>query len=200
MRLPSIRSCARNRFEANDRNDTLKVTKMTQQQIALMELTIMMGLGAALVLTALLIRVRSLGKTKRCTSKATGKVVDHSFMGDGRIAPIVEYEVNGVTYRCKKKFNGILKFHSTTLNKPEAWEDEKGYLHVRTGVIANVRQLAQQLWPLGFPMDVHYDPSDPSVSYVGMPINNSALSLSFIAAGAATAAFGILIHFLMLHA
>ena len=115
---------------------------MTQQQIALLELAFVGGLGAVLFIAGILIKVFTDKKNSRCTSKTVGKVVRHSFMGDGRMAPVIEYEVGGAKYTCKKRFAGIKIVHSTRLDEPEAWEDEKGYLHVRTGILSNMRQLA----------------------------------------------------------
>lgn len=109
---------------------------MTQQQIAILELALVAGLGAILFIAGILIKVFTDRKNIRCTSVTVGKVSQHSFMGDGRIAPVVEYEAGGEKYTCKKRFTGIKKVHSTRLDEPDAWEDEKGYLHVRTGILS----------------------------------------------------------------
>ena len=172
---------------------------MTQQQIALLELALVGGLGAILFITGILIKVLTDRKNSRCTSKTVGKVIRHSFMGDGRMTPVVEYEAGGAKYTCKKRFAGIKKVHSTRMDEPKAWEDEKGYLHVRTGIIANMRQLAQTLWPVGAEMEVHYDPDEPGNSYVGVPVNNAVLCRVFLFAGAGIAALGVLLYFLILN-
>ena len=172
---------------------------MTQQQIALLELALVGGLGAILFITGILIKVLMDRKNSRCTSKTVGKVIRHSFMGDGRIAPVVEYEAGGEKHICRKSFNGIIKVHGTRLDEPEAWEDEKGYLHVRTGIIANMRQLAQTLWPVGTEMEVYYDPDDPGTSCVGVPVSNEFLCRVFLIAGAGIVALGILLYFLILN-
>ena len=172
---------------------------MAQQQIALLELAFVGGLGAILFITGILIKVLTERKNSRCTSKTVGKVIRHSFMGDGRIAPVVEYEAGGERYTCKKRFAGIKKVHSTRLDEPDAWEDEKGYLHVRTGILSNMRQLAQTLWPVGTEMEVHYDPNDPGNSYVGVPVNNAVLCRVFLIAGAGIAALGAVLYFLILN-
>lgn len=172
---------------------------MTQQQIAVLELALVTGLGAILFIAGILIKMFADRKNRRCTSETVGKVIRHSFMGDGRIAPIVEYESGGKKYTCRKEFNGIIKVHSTRLDEPDAWEDEKGCLHVRTGIIANMRQLAQTLWPAGTEMEVHYDPNDPGNSYVGVPVNNDVLCRVFLIAGAGIAALGGLLYFLILN-
>ena len=172
---------------------------MTQQQIAVLELALVTGLGAILFIAGILIKMFADRKNRRCTSETVGKVIRHSFMGDGRIAPIVEYESGGKKYTCRKEFNGIIKVHSTRLDEPDAWEDEKGCLHVRTGIIANMRQLAQTLWPAGTEMEVHYDPNDPGNSYVGVPGNNDVLCRVFLITGAGIAALGVVLYFLILN-
>ena len=171
---------------------------MTQQPIALLELALVGGLGAILFITGILIRVFTDRKNSRCTSKTIGRVIRHSFMGDGRMTPVVEYEVGGAKYTCKKRFAGIKKVHSTRLDEPKAWEDEKGYLHVRKGIMSNMRQLAQALWPVGSEMEVYYDPDDPGASCVGVPVSNSFLCRVFLIAGAGVTALGILLYFLIL--
>ena len=172
---------------------------MAQQQIALLELALVGGLGAILFIAGILIKVLTERKNSRCTSKTVGRVIRHSFMGDGRIAPVVEYEAGGARYTCRKRFNGIIKVHSTRLDEPDAWEDEKGYLHVRTGILSNMRQLAQTLWPVGSEMEVYYDPDDPGKSYVGAPVDNAVLGRVFLITGAGRVALGILLCFLILN-
>jgi hypothetical protein len=172
---------------------------MTQQQIALLELALVGGLGAILFITGILIKVLMDRKNSRCTSKTVGKVIRHSYMGDGRIAPVVEYEAGGERYTCRKRFNGIIKVHSTRLDEPDAWEDEKGYLHVRTGILSNMRQLAQTLWPVGSEMEVYYDPDDPGKSCVNAPVDNAVLGRVFLITGAGIAVLGILLYFLILN-
>ena len=169
------------------------------QQIAFLELALITGLGAILFIAGIRIKVLTDRKNSRCTSKTVGKVYQYSFAGDGRAAPEVEYEVGGEKYICQKSINGIIKVHSTSLDEPEAWEDEKGYLHVQTGIIANMRQLTQTLWPVGTEMEVHYDPNDPGNSYVGVPVNNDVLCRVFLIAGAGIAALGGLLYFLILN-
>ena len=45
--------------------------------------------------------------------------------------------------------------------KSEVYEDEKGWLHVNNGAIANLRQFAEQLWPINSKMTVYYNPNNP---------------------------------------
>ena len=154
---------------------------MTQQQIAFLELALVAGIGLVLFIAGVLIKVSADRKN-----------------GDGRIAPVVEYEAAGKKFTCAKRFNGVIKVHSTRLDEPDAWEDEKGFLHVRTGIVSDMRQLAQRLWPVGSELEVCYDPGDPRIGYVGKPVSNSFLCRVFLIAGAGVAALGILLYFLIL--
>ncbi len=170
---------------------------MTQQQIAWLELALVAGLGAILFLAGILVRLLTDRKNSRCTAKAVGKVIRHAFMGDGQMAPVVEYKVGGKGYTCTKKYDAIIKVRGMGIKEPAAWEDEKGRLHVRTGILADLRQLAQTIWPLGSEMEVSYDPDDPGTAYVGAPVGNTFLCNMFLITGAGIAALGILLYFLI---
>ena len=171
---------------------------MTQQQIAFLELMLVAGIGVILFIAGVLIKIFTDRKNSRCTSKTAGKVIRHSFMGDGRIAPVVGYEADGKKYTCTKRFNGVIKVHSTRFDEPDAWEDEKGFLHVKTGIVSDMRQLAQRLWPVGSELEVCYDPDDPGIGYIGKPAGSSLLYRIFLMAGAGVAVLGILLYFLLL--
>lgn len=87
--------------------------------------------------------------------------------------PIVEYVVDGNRYTAKKKFRGILTKRISGLSVHVAsgvYEDEKGWLHIKTGAIANLRELAEQLWPIGSKMTVYYNPDHPKRCYVDRPV------------------------------
>ena len=81
--------------------------------------------------------------------------------------------------------------------KSEVYEDEKGWLHVKTGSIANLRQLAEQLWPINSKMTVYYNPNNPKKCYVDRPISKSFTSMMFIIMGIVTILLSVLVFFLM---
>ena len=82
---------------------------MTQQQIAVLELALVTGLGAILFIAGILIKMFADRKNRRCTSETVGKVIRHSFMGDGRIAPVVEYEADGESIHAERDSMGLLR-------------------------------------------------------------------------------------------
>ena len=83
---------------------------MTQQQIAFLELALVAGIGLVLFIAGILIKVFTDRKNSRCTSVTVGKVSRHSFMGDGRIAPVVEYEAGGKNIRAKRDLPGSKRY------------------------------------------------------------------------------------------
>lgn len=173
---------------------------MTELQIAYLELAIVGGLGALLVIAGIAVRVLAKRTNDSCTARTTGTVVKHRFAGEGRLYPIVRYEVSGKSYQTRKKYNGVKFVQVTGLPvpiQPEAHEDEKGWLHVKLGPMANIGDLAEQLWPIGSGVTVHYDPAKPQRSYVDRPVSSSFACTMFIIAGLATIAMGVLVFFLI---
>lgn len=114
--------------------------------------------------------------------------------------PIVEYAVDGVTYKTKKKYKGIKSIKASGIPLPvksNAFEDEKGYLHIKSGAIINVRQMAEKLWPINSKMIVYYNPDNPKICYVDRPIYNSFASKMFIIMGSIVIVISIIVFFLM---
>lgn len=68
---------------------------------------------------------------------------------------------------------------------------------MKLGPMANVRDLAEQLWPIGSGMTVHYDPAKPHRSYVDSPVFSSFTCTIFIVAGLAMIAIGVTAFFLI---
>lgn len=114
--------------------------------------------------------------------------------------PIVEYIVDGVTYKTKKKYKGIKSIKASGIPLPvksNAYEDEKGFLHIKSGAIVNVRQMAEKLWPINSKMIVYYNPYNPKICYVDRPIYNSFASKMFIIMGSVVIVISIIVFVLM---
>ena len=108
--------------------------------------------------------------------------------------------MNGTCYKTKKIFCVIKTTQISGVPVPvksEVYEDEKGWLHVKTGSIANLRQLAEQLWPINSKMTVYYNPNNPKKCYVDRPISKSFTSMMFIIMGIVTILLSVLVFFLM---
>lgn len=173
---------------------------VTELQIAYLELASVGGLGLLLAVAGIAARILAKGANDSCTACTSGIVVEHRYAGEGRLYPIVRYEVSGKSYQVRKKYNGVKLVQVTGLPvpmQPEAHEDEKGWLHVKLGPMANIGDLAEQLWPIGSGMTVHYDPAKPQRSYVDRPVSSSFACTMFIIAGLATIAMGVLVFFLI---
>lgn len=168
---------------------------MTEIQIAWLELMTVGGLGVILVLLGVTFNIIVKRQNQLCTKQTDGIVKQYGFPGNGRVYPIVEYFVNGTCYKTKKIFCGIKTTQISGVPVPvksEVYEDEKGWLHVKTGSIANLRQLAEQLWPINSKMTVYYNPNNPKKCYVDRPISKSFTSMMFIIMGIVTIGFVII--------
>ena len=173
---------------------------MSELQIAWLELITVGGPGVILALSGVIINIVTKRQSKLCTKQTEAVVVQYGFLGQGRMYPIVEYFVDGTCYKTKKKFRGVktkrisgFPVHVTS----EAYEDEKGWLNVKIGPIANFRQLAEQLWPVESKMTVYYNPNNPKMCYVDRPISESFTSIMFILMGLVIIILSVLVFFLI---
>ena len=176
------------------------VITMAEIQIAWLELILVGGLGSILALLGIMITIIAKKQSKQCTKQTEGVVVQYRFSGEGRMNPIVEYFVDGTCYKASKKFRGIMTKQVSGLPVPvesKAYEDEKGYLHVKIGPIANLRQLSEQLWPVGSKMTVYYNPNNPKKCYVDRPVYGSATSVIFIITGLVTVILSLAVFILI---
>lgn len=173
---------------------------MSELQIAWLELGTVGGLGAIFVFAGMMIVFVIGRKNKLCTHQIDGVVAKHGFSSKGRMYPIIEYMVNGNNYQTKKQFRGIkvMRISGFPIHvQSKAYEDEKGWLHIKIGPLANLRQLAEQLWPIGSKMTVYYNPDNPEKCYVERPISGSFTSTIFIIMGLVTIALSTLVFFLI---
>lgn len=173
---------------------------MSEIEIAWLELITVGGLGAILVLLGVIINITVKRRNQLCTKQTDGIVKQYGFPGNERMYPIVEYFVNGTCYKTKKKFRGVKTTKISGLSIPvksKAYEDEKGWLHVKIGAIANLRELAEQLWPIDSKMTVYYNPNNPKNCYIDRPISKSFATMMFIITGMATILLSVLLFFLI---
>ena len=93
-------------------------------------------IGLILIISGIFMNMISKKHNKQCTKSIEGYVVSYGFPGESRMYPIVEYAVDGVTYKTKKKYTGIKSIKASGIPLPvksNAFEDEKGYLHIKSG-------------------------------------------------------------------
>lgn len=174
---------------------------MTTSQIALLELLVLGGIGAILVIIGAVRKKTITNQYMSCTYVASGHVVDYYCKGDMRVGPIVEFfDEAGQGYKTKKKFRGYKNIVRVPSTETSLWEDEKGYLHTRRGAIGMWRACAEELWPIGSEMKVFYDPRDPMKNnYVDRQLKDDA-SVIFFLAGTAIILLGIIMSFVIQNA
>lgn len=168
--------------------------------MAMVQLLVDGGIGLILIISGILMNMISNKHNKQCTKSVEGKVISYSFPGESRMYPIVEYKVDGITYKTKKKYKGIKSIKVSGIPLPvksNTYEDEKGYLHIKSGAIVNVRQMAEKLWPINSKMIVYYNPYNPKICYVDRPIYNSFASKMFIIMGSVVIVISIIVFVLM---
>ena len=173
---------------------------MSKIQIAWLGFLLVGGVGVLFIFSGVMITLVTRKQTKQCTKKIEGTVVQYQFPGGGSMNPIVEYVVDGNRYTAKKKFRGILTKRISGLFVHVAsgvYEDEKGWLHIKIGPLANLRQLAEQLWPIGSKMTVYYNPDNPEKCYVERPFSGGFTSTMFIVMGLVTISLSVLVFFLI---
>ena len=173
---------------------------MTDLQIAWLELALVGGSGALLLLAGIAVKVVQNRKNRRCTEKTVGTVAEHIFYGKGSMCPVIGYRVDGKEYRTRKKYKGVkfIKISGLPLPiKSDAYEDEKGWLHVKTGPAANLRVLAEKLWPYGSETTVYYNPENPKECYVERPVSGGIVTIIFTAMGIGLILVSILLFYLI---
>ena len=84
-----------------------------------------------------------------------------------------------------------------TCSSKRLYENEKR-LVAKTERIANLRELAEQLWPIGSKMSVYYNPNNPKRCYVDRPVLGSTISAVFIVTGLIILALSVLL-FVLIH-
>lgn len=156
-------------------------------------------LGIITILAGILIRIRTVKRNNSCTKKTIGHVVKYVFPGGSKMYPVVEFEVGGQSYLTKKKFNAIksLEIGFPFSRKSEAYEDDKGNLCVKTGPIANLKNLAENLWPIGKEMTVYYNSQNPNINFVERPITNNFLTIMSIIMGTLMVLISVGLYFII---
>ncbi len=77
----------------------------------------------------------------------------------------------------------------------EAYEDEKGWLRIKVGTVANLRQIAEQLWAIDSKTTVYYNPNNPKKCYVDRQISGSFTSIMFVLVSMVIIILSILVFF-----
>lgn len=146
------------------------------------------GLGIILLVIGVAIGAVQKSKIRHCTEVISGRVIRHRYRGGGRMNPVVEYEVEGQIYTVVRTFRGIIT--KTRISPGNLYEDggayvtEKDYLYIPMSAVTNIRQMAQDLWPIGSSIAVYYNPSHPGQAFAEKkPVRLPAETSIFTATG-----------------
>jgi len=176
---------------------------MDAETVSLLMLAVLGGAGG--VLAALGIVLLALEKRKRraCIAKTQGRVVRYYFLNDAP-SPVVEYEADGKIYRAKRRFRAVVKTQRIMLpsdfgpHSSGLFIDENDVVHIRTGAILNLRELAEKQYPLGSSLEVLYDPKRPKRAYVEkIPLKLPLTVPILIGAGVGLVGLGAVIRILI---
>ena len=161
-------------------------------------------MGILFFLIGLFLRVSCQRKQQNCTQMTTGEVVGYRYP-NGAPAPVVEYQVEGQTYRAVRHYRGVITL--TTRNPLREWQgegstqfyvDEKEIAHIRQrGGFANLQAVGEQVYPMGSTLDIYYNPEKPKEAFVErIPQKGSLTGLVFLWTGVGLAALGVLLYLL----
>lgn len=158
------------------------------------------GLGVLLLVIGIGIAAAQKSKTRHCTKMTAGRVIRHRYRGDGRVNPMIEYEVEGQMYTVDRKFRGIIT--KTRISQGKFYEDggayvtEKDDLYIPRSAVTNIRQMAQDLWPIGSSVTVYYNPLRPKEAYAEkIPAQPPAETRIFAGAGIGLMILSVIIAF-----
>ena len=135
------------------------------------------GVGIGLILLSIPFFLRRKKLTMKCSERTTGKVIDYYVKRNGdmgsSIAPIVEYVVNGKTYKAHRRYKGIKSVKKIPLKESENTEQSSFYISkndwfckTQNGQVVNLSFQAKEMWPIDSEMPVLYNPDKPKQAYV----------------------------------
>lgn len=176
---------------------------MSNVNVSLLIFLAIGGTGLFFIIAGFLILLFEKSKKKNCTAIAEGIVVKYSF-SNNTPAPIVEYEVEGIKYRKKRYFRGVvrktkqLSFKDLDQQNNSVYIDEKDVIHINSGVIMNLRKAAERMYPMGSALTVFYNPKKPKQAYVEkIPSKSSLLGIIYVWAGLGNIVLSIIISMLV---
>ena len=160
------------------------------------------GFGLLFVAAGLLIALVQHRRQKRMTARVTGRVCRYSYRGEGNIAPVMSYEVDGKTYEVRRKFRGIVEKSVTspipTIRDSGAYVTDKDVLVLHTGNINNYKAMLEALWPIGQPAVIFYNPEKPKQARAEKLLHlPGVLTVVYFWVGIGIMLLGVLLSFLL---
>ncbi len=135
------------------------------------------GAGLLLAIISIPFFLHKRAVIKNCSEETKGRVVKYRFGGSGNlssVAPVVEFDVNGKTFKAYRHYRAVSCKRKSTFDPNELFGQsdsfyisEKDVFHISTkGVLINYKKLAEEKWPLGTEMTVVYNPRKPRQAFV----------------------------------
>ena len=168
-------------------------------ELNLLGLLIMVGIGGILLIVGIMISVHAINKTKRCCKKTQGTIIKHSYLNTA-FTPIVEYNIDGKSYKTKRKFEAVIKTKTfwRLYSDEDAYVSDRNFLHIKAGAITNLSGMAQRLYPLNSILTVYYNPQKPKEAFVEIPPRTfSFVSIAFTISAAFSVLCGIFLYFVV---
>lgn len=138
-----------------------------KERIGVLCMILLGGIGVIFILLGIILSFRQKKKIKKCTSSVQGTVAEHRFPGEGKMFPVIKYQVDG--YTVHRRYRGYItkkRVSPKAIYKDKgAYVTEKDYLYVPMSAITNRRAMAQELWPLESQMLIYYNPLCPKQAY-----------------------------------
>ena len=135
------------------------------------------GVGIGMILLSIPFFLRLKKIRRKCSEMTTGKVIDYYVKRNGdmgsSIAPIVEYSVNGKTYKAYRRYKGIKSVKKIPPKQSGNTEQSTFYISkndwfckTQNGQVANLSFQAKEMWPIDSELPVVYNPDKPKQAYV----------------------------------
>lgn len=131
---------------------------------------------------AFLLKKRDKKKLVNCTSKTSGEVYGYEARGNGLFYPLVEFEVDGTSYKGKLVYRGIIVKAATFYGEAEVIGDKFApTLRVKRNPRLSFNPLEKEI-PRGSVLDVYYNPENPEENYVQRYVKSIVSQIFFYGA------------------
>lgn len=141
---------------------------MENENIALLMLGILGGIGLMLLIIGVIIKSSKEHMLDRCTRKTTGEVVGFTMTGQGVALPVVQYEVDGSNYKGKLIYRWAVVKRGTLIKKTEVTSNDifGQTISMKMNNMFSTADGMASVLPKGSTLDVYYNPIKPKENYI----------------------------------
>ena len=160
----------------------------------------MIGVGILLLVIAILMGVIGKKRRERYSGSVMGTVTGHHWVSDsdGLSYPYAEvsYWVDGLPYICRQHFS-FISYNNIKHAERDWMVDENFGLHMYDTRKCEMHVDPEELFPVGYSLEVHYIPDRPEKAYAGM-LGNMKIAVAILAGvGSVLAAVGVVLMVVM---